>query len=423
MPGGLTYAIAVAMTIIALWRLPAALRFGEPLRRALWGCSAGFAVAMWCRVPEVKYTLDRSPITDLSALLKYMSSMIAILAVLRYITAIYGKPRPGRTPRHIAVSQRVSRVAHASALGAVTAMIVLFFTAVDRSRPSVDFATDHAGQWGAATFVSIDYIYLSAASATCAYQWFRASRQAEVQTLRIGLTLMATSALIYAIYPAVRIFSVWTPTGASAVMMRSVSDTVNVVAACLWAAGASIPTTHAVVTRWTSWRTLNTLYPLWRDLTGQFPHLAFQPPASRLRELTRTSPPLDVRLDRWTQEIADVVEQLRHHATPNLLIYAKVATEALADPEPAAEAYWIRAALQNARSGLRAELPVEGLPDKPLADSEAESFWLARVQDTYRTLTHEQVRQLLNKAGAPGASGTSPAHQTLQESAHVAAAY
>ncbi|MFI9041737.1 MAB_1171c family putative transporter [Streptomyces sp. NPDC053726] len=419
MLGGLTYAIAAAMTIVALWRLPAAFRFRDPLRRALWGCSAGFAVAMWCRVPELKYTLDRSPITDLSALLKYLSSMIAILAALRYITAIYGKPRLGQTPRHIAVSQRVSRVAHASAFGAVAAMVVLFFTAVDRSRPSVDFATDHAGQWGAATFVSIDYVYLGAASATCAYQWFKAGRRAEVQTLRIGLTLMAISAAIYAIYPAVRIFTVWAPTGASAATMRSISDSVNIAVACLWAAGASIPTTNAVVTRWTSWRTLNTLYPLWRELVGQFPHLAFQPPVSRFRELTRTSPPLDVRLDRWTQEIADAVEQLRHHATPKLLICANATTKALADPEPAAEAYWIKAALQNARSGLRAELPAEGLRDKPLSDSQAEGFWLARVQDTYGTITSEQVRQLLDEAGVPGASDASPLHQTPQASACI----
>ncbi|MGW1107347.1 hypothetical protein [Streptomyces sp. NPDC002540] len=104
----LTYALAIAMTVVALWRLPAVLRFRDPLRRALWGCSAGFAVAMWCRVPEVKYALDHSPVTDLSALLKYLSSMIALLSVLSYITAIYGNPGPGRTPRHIAVSQRES---------------------------------------------------------------------------------------------------------------------------------------------------------------------------------------------------------------------------------------------------------------------------------------------------------------------------
>ncbi|MEV7955208.1 MAB_1171c family putative transporter [Streptomyces sp. NPDC088141] len=399
---GLIYATAIAMTLVTLWRLPAALRFRDPLRLALWGCSAGFAVAMWCRVPEVKYALDRSPITDLSALLKYLSSMLAILAALNYITAIYGKPRPGRTPRHISVSRRVSRVAHVSAFGAVAAMVVLFFTAVDRGRPSVDFATDHAGQWGAAAFISIDYVYLGAASATCAYQWAKASRRAEIPALRLGLTLMACSTVIYTLYPTVRIFTVWAPTGASAEVMRSVSDSVNILVACLWATGASIPATHTAVTRWTSWRTLNALYPLWRELTGAFPHVAFRPPRSRFREMIRTSPPLDVRLDRWTQEIGDAVEQLRHHATADLLICAEAATESLADPEPAAEAYWIKAALQNARWGRRAVLPVEGLPDKPLTDSQAEAFWLTRVQDVYRTITPEQVCQLLDEAGAPG---------------------
>lgn len=141
--------IAVAMTAMALWRLPA-LRYDEPQRRALWVCSAGFAAALWCRVPAVKDALNSSPITDLSVLVKYLTSMIAILGVLRYVAAIYSKAQGSEaaTPRYILLSRRVGRLAHAGAFGAVAAMIIIFFTVVDRSRPSVDFATDHAGQWG-----------------------------------------------------------------------------------------------------------------------------------------------------------------------------------------------------------------------------------------------------------------------------------
>ncbi|MER6504419.1 MAB_1171c family putative transporter [Streptomyces sp. NPDC001455] len=411
------YTTAIAMSVVALWRLPAAVRFRDPLRLALARCSCGFAVAMWCRVPPVKYALDRSPVTDLSALVKYVASMFAILAALSYITAIYGT-RPGPTPRHVAVARRVSRTAHLSAFGAMAAMIVLFFTVVDRSQPSVDFAADHAGQWGAATFISIDYVYLGTASATCAYQWFKASRRAETLALRIGLSLMASAAVIYTVYPTVRIFTVWAPTGIRSAVMQSVSDSVNISVACLWAAGASIPATHAAATRWTSWRTLCSIYPLWREVVDAFPHVAFRPPASRFREMIRASPPLDVRLDRWTQEIADGVEQLRHHAAPDLLLYAEAAAEAAPDPGPTAEAYWIKAALHAAWSGQRSDRPAEGLLGKPFADSQAESFWLRRVHRAYRTITPEQIHRLLGEAGVP--TGTAP--QPCADDAGLAAA-
>lgn len=408
-----TSLMAVAMTAVALWRLPA-LRYDEPQRRALWACSAGFAAALWCRVPAVKDALNHSPITDLSVLVKYLTSMVAILGVLRYMTAIYSKAQKAAsgTPRYIKMSRRVGRLANAGAFGAVAAMIVIFFTVVDRSLPSVDFATDHAGQWGAATFISILYVYLGSASATCAYQWGRASLRAETRLLRVGLGLMTLAVAIYTLYSAFRIVTVWAPISASSEEMRIVADSSNLTVACLWAVGASIPSTKAVVVRWTSWRSLDKLYPLWRELTDAFPDIPLQPPASRRRELLRTSPSLEVRLDRCTQDIADVVEQLRHHATPALLSAAEAAAEAHPDPEPAAEAFWIKSALFSARAGHRSPIPARGLLDKPLTDSHAESHWLARVQDVYASISDEQVKALLDQAGRPGDVGVFTSYES-----------
>ncbi|MGP3756952.1 MAB_1171c family putative transporter [Streptomyces sp. IBSNAI001] len=398
MLGICTYIGASLMTLMAAWRLPA-LRYDEPQRRALWACAAGFAAALWCRVPAVKRVLD-APITDLYVLVKYLTSIVAILAVLRYITAIYGKsPGAAATPRYVRTSRRINNIAHGCALGAVGAMVVLFFTAVDRSRPSVEFATDHAGQWGAATFISILYVYLASATATCAFQWGRAAPRAETRLLRAGLTLMAVASVLYAMYSLFRIVTVWAPTSAAAPTMRVVADTSNLTIALLWAVGASIPSAKALSARWTTWRTLHKLYPLRRDLMEAFPDLTFQPPASRLREWARTSPSLDIRLDRWTQEIADAVELLRHHATPALLHTAEGMTAEHPDPDPAAEAYWIRAALHNAHAGARSRLPVRGLRDKPLSDSHAEAHWLARVQAVYATISNEQLESLLAKTG------------------------
>ncbi|MFD8114437.1 MAB_1171c family putative transporter [Streptomyces microflavus] len=391
------WAVAIGMTVTAIWRFPA-LRHGDPMQRALWACSAGFAATVWCRVPQVKQALDNSPVTDLSALLKYLTSLVAILAALRYITAVYGEPS-GDSDRHVAVSRRISHVAHTCALAAMVALVVLFFTVVDRSHPSTDFADAQAGQWGGALFLTIQYTYLGAAAATCCYQWARAARRAERRVLRIGLALMATAMAIYTIYPILRTAMTWFPPEVSAVTMRTVADSVNMVVACLWAAGAAVPSTMAISARWNAWRALQKLHPLWSDLMNAFPRLALQRPGARITESLRCVPSLDVRLDRRTQEIAGGIEQLRHHASPDLLSVAEDLAESHEDPEAAAEAYWIRAAQQSLESGRRSAIPSRKLREKPLTSVTSEANWLARVAAV--PVPSNLVRIMHERAGEP----------------------
>ncbi|MFD4592949.1 MAB_1171c family putative transporter [Streptomyces rubiginosohelvolus] len=391
------WAVAIGMTITAVWRFPA-LRHGDPMRRALWACSAAFAATVWCRVPQVKQALDNSPVTDLSALLKYLTSLVAILAALRYITAVYGEPSEG-SDRHIAMSRRISHVAHTCALTAMVVQVLLFFTVVDRSHPSTDFADAQAGQWGGTLFLTIQYTYLGVAAATCCYQWARAARRAEKRALRIGLALMATAAAIYTIYPVFRTVTTWIPPEVSAVTMRTVADSVNMVVACLWAAGASVPSTMALSTRWNAWRSLQKLRPLWSDLINAFPDLALQRPGARITESLVFAPSLDVRLDRRTQEIAGGIEQLRHHASPDLLSVAEDLAESHDDPEAAAEAYWIRAAQQSQKSGRRSAVPSRKLREKPLTSVTAEANWLARVAAL--PVPPNLVRIMHERAGEP----------------------
>ncbi|MFE2258201.1 MAB_1171c family putative transporter [Streptomyces cyaneofuscatus] len=389
--------VAAGMTATAVWRFPV-LRYGDPSQRALWVCSAGFAAAVWCRVPQVKQALDNSPVTDLSALGKYLTSLVAILAALRYITAVYGEPS-GDSDRHVAVSRRISRVAHTCALAAMVALVVLFFTVVDRSRPSTDFASAQAGQWGGALFLTIQYTYLGVAAATCCYQWTRAARRAEKRALRIGLALMATAMAIYTIYPILRTTMTWFPPEVSAHTMRTVADSVTMAVACLWAAGAAVPSTMAISARWTAWRALQKLHPLWTDLVTAFPHLALQRPGARITESLRCAPSLDVRLDRRTQEIAGGIEQLRHHASSDLRSVAEDLAESHDDPEAAAEAYWIRAAQQSQKSGRRSAVPSRKLREKPLTSVTSEANWLARVAAV--PVPPNLVRIMHERAGEP----------------------
>lgn len=89
------------MTAVALWRMPAALWGDEEdrRRRALWGCYAGFAVALWTKTEVVRIGLNNSAITDLAVLIKHYTATVAILAILSYIVAIYGSyPEAGEAP-------------------------------------------------------------------------------------------------------------------------------------------------------------------------------------------------------------------------------------------------------------------------------------------------------------------------------------
>lgn len=145
------YLIAVLMTAVALWRMPAALWGDEDdkRRRALWGCYAGFAAALWTKTRAVRIGLNDSAVTDLAVLIKHYTATIAILAILSYIVAIYGQyPDAGTVPRHVRFARAIQQVAAKASIATLVLLTVLFFTVVDRSVPSDRFVADHAGQWG-----------------------------------------------------------------------------------------------------------------------------------------------------------------------------------------------------------------------------------------------------------------------------------
>ncbi|GAA2266891.1 hypothetical protein GCM10010430_60020 [Kitasatospora cystarginea] len=398
------YTAATTMTAVAVWRLPAVL-YGDAHRRALWGCYMGFAAALWLKSPGVISLMNHQPIVDLSVLLKHYVSTGAILAILTYVVASYGKTDQEVIPTHVAVARWIERVAWKAAVAMLGLMTVLFFTVVNRLHPSVDFVPDHAGQWGAILYETIFYVYLGASSAVTCYQWSSAARRADTRLLRTGLGLMAIAMAIGVAYVAIRTSFMWvtlaTPLDAGFNHQLGVyTEYMQIVLFMIFAAGVSIPTTNVAASRWRSWRALWNLYPLWRDLVAVFPDVPFQKPRSRRREVLRTDPPMDVRLDRWTQDIADVVEQLRHHASPVLLPVIEEAVDSSEDPQAAAEALWIKAALLNAREGLRSDVPAPALPSKPIADTHAEVTWLLRVEEAYAAATDLQVREVLASAEA-----------------------
>lgn len=282
----------------------------------------------------------------------------------------------------------------------VSLLTVLFFTVVDRDKPSRNFLIDHAGQWGVAVYMTVFYFFPLITTAVCGYQWTRATRQAESTSMRLGLGLMGLSMWMGLTHTAARIGIVWAtvafPLSTSAVqfLVDATSIWMNLLFLIV-AVGASIPTTRAAAARWKTWRTLYRTYPLWFDLVDAFPGTSLYPPGRRLAELIYIRVPIDVRLDRWTQDIADACEKLRYYAPRNLMFAAEDTTASHPDPEPAAEAYWIKAALESADTVPANPYAAATLREKPFVDTDSEAAWLARVSTAYSHITTDQVRELL----------------------------
>ncbi|MFG3348717.1 MAB_1171c family putative transporter [Streptomyces sp. NPDC048018] len=414
------YLTAAVMTVIAVWRFPA-VRYGDAHRRALWGGYAGFAVALWLYTPAAMDAVDRVPVVDLSALLRHFASTAAIIASLTYVATSYGKTSRAEVPRHVAVSRWIARASYRAGAVGVTLLTVLFFTVVERDKPSDNFLVDHAGQWGVAVYMTVFYFFPFVTTAVCGYQWTRAARQAECTSMRIGLGLMGTAMWMGFIHTMARVTILWADVlfPLSASTMRILVDATSIWMNLLFlivATGASIPTTRAAVARWKSWRTLYKIYPLWFDLVQAFPGTSLYPPGRRLSELRHVRVPIDVRLDRWTQDIADACEKLRYYAPRDLMFAAEDATASHPDPELAAEAYWIKAALQAAESTSANTYPAASLREKPFVDTDSEAAWLARVSTAYSHVTGEQVRDLLHRC-ATVEKFSDPNRQALHGSA------
>ncbi|MEV8451338.1 MAB_1171c family putative transporter [Streptomyces sp. NPDC052095] len=406
------YLIAALMTAVALWRMPSALWGDEEdkRRRALWGCYAGFAAALWTKTRAVRIALNDSAVTDLAVLIKHYTATIAILAILSYIVAIYGRyPDAGAVPRHVRFARAIQQVAAKASIATLILLTVLFFTVVDRSVPSDRFVSDHAGQWGATLYMSVFYLYLGAASAVCAYQWALATAGAGTRHLRVGLGMMTFAMIIGVGYTVSRTLFLWvsvvdTPSESFALRFDEITEAAQLVLFAFFAVGASIPALSKVRRRARLWRAQVRLHGLWRELMTAFPEQPFDPPASLVRDITRFGTPADLRVDRWAADIADAVEKLRHYVPDTLLPAAKAATAAdgVTAPDragPLTEAYWIKAALTARNDGAPATTAA-AVETQHATDQEGEVAWLVRVATAYRTVGQDRAARVLADATA-----------------------
>ena len=273
------YLVAGLMTAVALWRMPAALWGDEEdkRRRALWGCYAGFALALWTKTRIVRTGLNNSAVTDLAVLIKHYTATAAILAILSYIVAIYGRyPDGDGIPRHVRFARLIQQVAAKASVATLVLLTVLFFTVVDRSVPSDRFVSNHAGQWGATLYMTVFYLYLGAASAVCAYQWALATAAARLRHLRVGLAMMTFAMFIGVGYTVSRTLFLWISVVAQpgkmfALRFDETTEAAQLVLFAFFAVGASIPALSKGRRGAKLWRAQVRLHALWHELMAAFP--------------------------------------------------------------------------------------------------------------------------------------------------------
>ncbi|MFE0058729.1 MAB_1171c family putative transporter [Streptomyces sp. NPDC059003] len=386
------------MTAVAIWR---SIGGSDARRRSLWGCFLGFSISLWTKTEVVRIGLNNSSITDASVLLKHYSAGAALLAIMYYIVAVYGHyPADGEMARAARASRFIHLAATKTALASFALMTVMFFTIVDRSKPSNHFVSDHAGQWGATAYMTVFYVYLGCSSANCLYQWAGAFRREERGLLRVGLGMMACSMLLGVIYAFGRMLAMWfwlavQPSEGVAQKVESSTEAMQLLLFVLFALGVSVPASEKGLLRVRSWLSLARLYPMWRELMEAFPNVPMEPPRSRFQELTRRDMDAELRLDRWIHDVADAIEKLRHHVPNNLMAAAKEST----DHSAVAQAYWIKAALAAKEGGAPAG-SVAAFEQPVATDQAGEVAWLRRVARAYKKSNPGQAQSLLAAAGA-----------------------
>ncbi|MGD3112897.1 MAB_1171c family putative transporter [Streptomyces sp. YGL11-2] len=414
---------AAVMAAVALWRAPAALRYGDTQRRALCASYVGYGAAIWLQTPTVVHVMEQVPVTELSILLEQCCGTAAIAAIISYVAASYSQSAREAEPRYVLVSGFIARISPRVAVGVVALLTLTFFTVVDRrDGTSGNFAAEHGGEWGAALFLTIFYAYLAASCTVTGYQWASVARRTDTWPLRIGLVLMALSMTLGWCFVILRTFFIWGTVADPS--LRSLTPAMTQVTGALWswaliffAAGSSVPAANAVISRWSRFRLLRALEPLRRDLMAACSEVSFESalsgrsadrPTSLLRDLTDWSLPLTIRLSSRVHEIADAVEQLRGYAPPGLFHAAEDlledSAEDLPNPQATAEALYIRAALCAAARNRRTREVSEPLPRKALSRSEDEARWWRQVHREYAAISPAQAEALLADVASESAA-------------------
>jgi hypothetical protein len=214
----------------------------------------------------------------------------------------------------------------------------------------------------------------------------RVLSEADSWLVRTPLVFLTAAVSSFVIFLITRVIALFTYSSSPILLGTYISSvhTVGVAAGCSIA--ALVPLVHGLSTR----RDINRLYPLWKELCTELPHIALYPPRPRLIDAL-TPQNSQLRLHRRLIEIRDGLLIMRDWTVPSDLHQIRAMITDTAVPsdrvEAAVMACWLKVALAARRAG-------RPRTDKPLdlvriggVDWKSELNWLKRLAAAWATPT------------------------------------
>ncbi|MFE0765331.1 MAB_1171c family putative transporter [Streptomyces smyrnaeus] len=424
-----SFVILGLLALVALWRLPSAVR-GRTRERSLWVAIAALTAAWLMRTDVGRDLVNGTGIADFGTLLKHIATLVAWCGLLKYVTAV-DRCTPGSLASPAAPHRRVRVTAYANrwvvpaAALFIAGLTVVFFFGLDRTpipagREQRQFLAWHAGEPATALYMFFVYGCWADVCSLCGYQWAAAARQARTTALRVGLTLMAVGIGLLMVYALVRL--AWSvlvafqpPSFATTNRQEKATDLLLYAGSLVWVVGLIAPATHAVIARCRATRDLLALHGLWRDLALAAPGLTLYRPSTlsagrrlawglnTVRDVFTHDPSVHVRLARFVAEIHDLLHELRRYAPEEL--YERAEHLAVhqgytgAQAEAVAKGYWFAAARLIVMTSARPAGTPAPFPQKNWETLSQETTWLRRVAAAYEGVSPSEVFRLLDDVG------------------------
>jgi hypothetical protein len=364
-------------------------------QRPLWFALLMLGLGMTMLQRSLRVEIER--ITGVPRIEDVLSSLMAIgvaTTILTFAIRAFQRdvsaPTPFRNARAISCGVTVATM--------VTTFLIVTFQRIptrDRFLPIPGAVTVHTLYW--ATYLT----YMITVTAATTVLLVRVLSEEDSWLVRTPIAFLTVAVSTFIIFLITRIIVLFTYSSSSILFGTYISSihTVGVAAGCSIA--AFVPLLQGLSAR----RDINRLYPLWKELCTELPHIALYPPRPRWIDalIPQNS---QLRLYRRLIEIRDGLLIMRDWAVPTDLHQIRTGITDTAVPSDHAEALvmacWLKVALAARRAGLpRTDEPLD-LVRIGGDDWESELNWLRKLAAAWSISTVAQWASALEQRRAQG---------------------
>lgn len=325
----------LAMWIVILLRIPAARRSRQ--QRMLLLAVAGMAGSITIYLAPVLSALNALPgiVVQGCGLFTNLWGVFSSALVLDFVLAAMGRRR--------------AKLIYSVTAAVLVTLVALNLTVFPNDEGCV---TTNQAEWYS-TFWWILIASHLVAKIPCVVLCLRyALNSGGDRSLRIGLSLFAAAFTVSTIFWLTMLYVLLFDARWLGVYTALIIGITTV----LMTAGAALPLVLDTAQMVRDMRVLWRLWPLWRDLVEDVPHVALSKPQPRIRDLLGTPRSTYLRLYRRVIEIRDAMLILRDYVTPETVEQARAHVEAQNAPadtvQAAVTACWLEVARQAKRSGV-----------------------------------------------------------------------